>query len=235
MKKKEINPNLRRLAQLTHNPELELPTREELEEQVQETPAQLEGFIYVPSINLYVAKERTLQNSNWYKTHEELHKQGQSMPTIPQFIAFINYLRAHPSQENTRIYNDIAEVRAPWRAEWLDAKFEDRNGVWYVHYDHKMQNGQPVAQSVERLENYLAEDRTPGIDLEYWLLHATRQGLPPANTPDGGLYYWHPRNEKVAGFSAGSDRAYLYCGRYPGVLGCFSRGTRLRSRCAEKR
>jgi hypothetical protein len=28
-----------------------------------------EGFLYVPSINLYVAKERTLSHKNWFECH----------------------------------------------------------------------------------------------------------------------------------------------------------------------
>ena len=52
------------------------------------------GFIYVPSINLYVAKERSLQGLNWSNTHDELKKQNLSMPTIHQFREFLKYLRS---------------------------------------------------------------------------------------------------------------------------------------------
>ncbi|MFH1711320.1 MAG: hypothetical protein ABH840_03340, partial [Nanoarchaeota archaeon] len=50
-------------------------------EQKQETPEQddsnvqdLSGYIYVPSIKLHVAKERTLPNLTWAKTQEELKR-----------------------------------------------------------------------------------------------------------------------------------------------------------------
>ncbi|MFH1710734.1 MAG: hypothetical protein ABH840_00310, partial [Nanoarchaeota archaeon] len=46
-----------------------------------ETPEQddsnvqdLSGYIYVPSIKLHVAKERTLPNLTWAKTQEELKR-----------------------------------------------------------------------------------------------------------------------------------------------------------------
>ena len=34
-----------------------------------------EGFIYVPSIKLYFAKEKSHLGKEWYDTHRELHKQ----------------------------------------------------------------------------------------------------------------------------------------------------------------
>ena len=46
-------------------------------------------YIYIPSLNLYVAKQRTHLGLNWYKTHEALHKENLFMLTIPQFISFI--------------------------------------------------------------------------------------------------------------------------------------------------
>src|SRR3989338_4501364 len=54
---------------------------------------ELKGFIYVPSIRLYVAKEKTLYGKNWYECHEELHKKDLYMITLPQFIEFIKYLK----------------------------------------------------------------------------------------------------------------------------------------------
>jgi len=60
----------------------------------QEKAPPLEGFIYVPSTKLYFAKERTLLNHNWYDTHKKLHEQNLRMPTIPQFVEFLKYLRA---------------------------------------------------------------------------------------------------------------------------------------------
>jgi len=87
-----------------------------------ESPS-LDDFIYVPSIKLYFAKEKSHLGIDWYDTHRELLKQNLRMPTIPQFIEFLKYLRADPTSENTRVYHEITETRDTWRSEWLDARF----------------------------------------------------------------------------------------------------------------
>lgn len=102
-----------------------IPKRKEapLEEKV----TNLEGFIYVPSIKLYVAKERSLLGKNWYQAHEELHRQGLQMLTIRQFVDFILYLKQNKSNipEAERILGEILTPREPYRfgGEWLDARF----------------------------------------------------------------------------------------------------------------
>ena len=168
-----------------------------------------DNYIYVPSINLYVAKEKVLHNKDWNNTHKALQKQNQRMLTIPQFVSFINYLRNdyQDRKEAESILDEILTVRSPWRSEWLDAYFEKRNDGLYVLTDNRTNS--------EKLESYLTEDKTPGIDLDSWLDNPTKQGLPDKNIPKGKLYYWSPVNGRVAGFGAGSDRAVLYCYRDP--------------------
>ncbi|MEK6824180.1 MAG: hypothetical protein AABY06_04040, partial [Nanoarchaeota archaeon] len=41
-------------------------------------------FIYVPSINLYVAKQRTHLGKNWFDCHKELQSNNQRMLIIPE-------------------------------------------------------------------------------------------------------------------------------------------------------
>ncbi len=175
----------------------------------------MNDYIQLPS-GLYVAKERTLQNHNWYDAHKELHKQGLRMPTIPQFVEFINYLKNGYSnrQEADSILDEILTVRSPWRAEWLDAKFE-KSGQMNINYNHQVKGDNIVPQTQEKLENYLAKDKTPGIDLDDWLNNPTKQGLPSSKSKNGDLYYWYPRDGFVARFVAGSGRAILYCSWNP--------------------
>jgi hypothetical protein len=98
----------------------------------------------------------------------------------------------------------------------------------YVNYNHSYDNdGNLVVGSSEPLESCLMEDKKPGIDLNDWLDNSTSQGLPITNAKDGDLYYWFPRDERVAGFFANSGRAFLNCNRNPldsysslGVFGC---------------
>ena len=221
--KKRINPNLLKLAEMTCNPDLKMPNLEEsLEEQeISLDTSPKEGFIYVPSIGVHVAKQRSHTGLNWTDTHSQLHQEGLYMPTIPQFIAFVNYLKGDyqrlgvkEKQEAEQILDDILTVRNPWRAEWLDARFEEKGEELYVHYNHRTIKGELKSQS-EKLEGCLMENKLPGIDLEYWLNNHTKQGLPKPDNLDGDLCYWGPRNNRVARFDAYSGRVNLLCDRNP--------------------
>ena len=169
--------------------------------------------------DLLVSTERTHQGRNWNQAHELLKQEDGFMLNIRQYVDFLKMLKSgnafdgsgnkvDPSRLST-ILEDIIAVRSPWRAEWLDAKFSSEGTLrkkWHVEY-HNAQ-GNPIK---EELEDCLRSDKRPGIDLDYWLNNATNQGLPPKNNDNGSLYYWHPRNGKVAWFYAFSDRADLGC------------------------
>jgi len=215
---KRINPNLIKLAELTHNPDLKI-NENILEEKVDiETSnvPNLNDYIYVPPIKLYVAKERTLYGKNWYGAHEELHKQGLQMLTIPEFIEFIKYLKnGYQNREEARqILDEILTAREPWRAEWLDAYFKVINGELHINYNHRTINGELKPGKSELLEDCLMENKLPDIDLRYWLKNATSQGLPSENIPQGNLWYNYPGDRRIARFSANSGGASLFC------LGC---------------
>ena len=170
-----------------------------------------DGFIYVPSLELYVARERTHQGKNWYEAHEALSKEGSRMLTSREFVSFLNHLRKNPSEENTEVYNNITQVRSPWRAEWLDAYFEKRKDGLYILTKNKAH--------VEKLKGGLIKDKILGINLENWISNPTSQGLPKSNVKKGSLYYWHPRGSGVARFGADSSRADLGFDGYPSGRG----------------
>ena len=178
-----------------------------------------EGMIYIHSAGVYVAKQRTHLNEDWFQAHKSLASGGLRMPTIPEFIAYLKYLKEDPTnQEFQEIYNEITQVREPWRAEWLDADFKLVNGVLNINYNHTIQNGKLIPRNSEPLDgNTLMENRTPGISLEDWLKFPTSQGFPRKDIVKGDLYYWAPMsdNNSVARFDAVSDGAYLNCGRDP--------------------
>ncbi len=161
-------------------------------------------FIYVPSIKSYVAKEKTLHDLTWNQAHEELKKKGSRMPTIPEFIGFVNHLKQKPTPEYNKILDEILTVGNSWRAEYLDARFEEIKGEMHVHYAGKTEKLDPSTLIMKN--RYTSE-----IDIDYWLKNSTNQGLPPTNTPTGGFHYQYPKNEKVAGFGADSDRIYFCC------------------------
>lgn len=183
---------------------------------------------------LLVAMDRTHKGKNWNDTWSALRQEDALMLTPRQYVDFLNLLKSGKAYDGNgrtisssklpELFDDITKVQSPWRSEWLDAKFENKvvgkklgglmnqNSLHIVY--HKLDNGNLI-EVADPLDGCLAEDRKPGIDMNYWLSNATEQGLPPKDNQDGQLWYWHPRDGRVAGFDAGSDGAYLSCGRYP--------------------
>ena len=183
-----------------------------------------DNFIYIPEINLYVSRERTHLDKDWNETHSLLAQENLRMPTIPEFIEFLKYTRENEEE----LFKDITEVRDPWRGNWLDAKFSEKDGKMFIAYNHYIDNeGNLQARNTEILDNYLTEDRAPGIDLSDWLDNHNQFGLPTQNSKQGDLRYWSPRNGGVAWFDAYSDCADLNCDGDPscgdsslGVFAC---------------
>jgi len=175
--------------------------------------------------------ERTHQNNGWYETHEILAQEGAFMPTIRQFVDFLNLLKSGKAFDGRgksidkrkldSVLDDILTVRDPWRSEWLDADFKvlDKKlkvfgGKVVMNYEHRIVNGNlSASRKDEVMEGYLAQDKKPGIDVNDWLSRATYQGLPPQDVGEGKLWYWQPGkdNNSVAGFYAYSGRAGLFC------------------------
>ena len=160
------------------------PKQETSKEETQEreanpiTAEQRKDYVFVPSLGLYLSENRYLQNKNWNETQEILHKEGKRMPTIPEFVELLKYLRSKDGKSQVKnagkILDEVYKVAGDWRSEWLDAKFEDKKGM-YVSY-HTFDSNGKIIQKQEKLENYLAENKTPGIDLESWLDNPTKQG-----------------------------------------------------------
>ena len=120
----------------------------------------LDGFILVPSINIYVAKERTLHNNNWDKTHELLQADNKRMLMVPEFWAFVKYLKTdyQDRNEENRIFDGIFKIRTDWAGEHLDAHFENKSDGMYVNSGHEFQNGILVPKHSEKLESCLTEN-----------------------------------------------------------------------------
>ena len=197
---------------------------QKLEPIVNQSNIKEDNYIFVPSMNIYIAKQRTHLGLNWYDTHKQLHSEGLVMPTINEFREFLKYLKENPHgvpgaspSEVGRILDDILAVKDPWRAEWLDADFKVDNNELYIHYNHRTVSGRLVPQNKELVTDYLTQDKTPGIDLDSWIQNANVHGLPKPKVKKGDLYYRSPLNDNnsVARFFAYSDRVGLDCYRYP--------------------
>ncbi|MBU3906790.1 MAG: hypothetical protein KKA64_00910 [Nanoarchaeota archaeon] len=156
---------------------------------------------------------------------------GGRTANLRQFVDFLKLLKSGKafnakgdkidSKELENILNEIIQIRASWRSEWIDGDFKTKEineeNIVYLNSNHILQNGVLIPQYSEVLKDYLNLDKTPGIDFDKWIDNATEQGMPRANIKKGQLYYWAPNldNNSVSRFDANSDRADLYCYRDP--------------------
>jgi len=177
-------------------------------------------FIYVPSINIYVAKQKTHLGKNWFDCHKEFQKNKKKMLTVPEFIEFLKYLKSQPNnQEYQKIYREITEVRGPWRVELLDASFKVKNEKLYINYYHSFnERGYLIPKSSKILnKNTLMHDDSEGISLEDWLENPTKQGFPRKKIKPGEMYYRYPKddNNSIVRFEASRWGVGLECDNSP--------------------
>src|SRR3989344_1391584 len=168
--------------------------REQLKKASESLKSALPDYIYIPSINLYIAKQRTLQGKRWTDAHVELQSQNLRMPTIPEFIAFVKYLKqGYPNRaEADSILDDILTVRSQYRGGWLDADFKVINKILRINYNHKAVNGILKPMNSEPLEACLMKDCK--VDLASF----NRQGLPTKAGNDFSYWFPRPDNNSVA-------------------------------------
>lgn len=182
--------------------------KQEPQQPVQTNTPNLDGFEYVPSIGLYVSKQKELHNKDWNESRTELHSRGDRMPTPYEFVEFIKHLRGRNTDEARGVLDEIYKVEGNWRSEWLDARFGSGVMKYHIFGDGR------IEEKEHNLAGVLIESKTPGINLDAWL-NENEFGLPKSNVGDGQLYYWKPVNGRVAGFDADSNRVYLDCDRNP--------------------
>ena len=114
-----------------------------------------------------------------------------------------------PNQVLQRVFNEIVEVRNPYRAEWFDADFKVVKGVLHINYDHQLgAKGVLTPRFSEPLEAYL-----DGSGVKVSLSEFNRQGLATKKNDRGEILYWKPLpdNDSVARFSADSYGTVLSC------------------------
>ena len=172
-------------------------------------------YLHVPSIGLDVVRERSLFNHNFQESQDSLHSEKSKILTPYEFTEFLKEAKTNAQE----VYQEITEIKNPWRAEWLDAKFEMKGEDMYVNYHAFDSNGNIVEKTEILDKETLMKNKSPGISIDSWLENPTAQGLPKKSTKDGSLYYWNPRDGKVAGFLVNGNRANLFCNWNPSNQG----------------
>ncbi|MDP1695976.1 MAG: hypothetical protein Q8L29_03620 [archaeon] len=178
-----------------------------------------------------VSMERRHFNKDWISAHAALYSDDEYMLTIRQFADFLALLKTGKAfdgagsqvdpQRIEGILDEILTVRNPWRSEWLDAKFENKGGILglgsklHINYDHRFLSGVNSGLSHQYSEEVDCLMTDKQIDISDWLNNANEHGLPTKNTSGGQIYYYYPRNGRVAWFLAYSGWAYLDCDRDP--------------------
>ena len=172
-------------------------------------------YLFMPAHNLYIAKQKLHFGNDWYQSHEQLHKEDARMLTLREFIDFLIMLRLGNAQDGLgnlvsgqevqSIYDEITTVRDPWRSEWIDAYFtkQPNADTFNINYSHRTINGQLQPQKTEPLEQRLLKNCK--VDIQGF----NRQGMPTKKGND--FNYWHPQDNRVAGFGADSGRAGFGC------------------------
>lgn len=206
----------RRIKREKRRKEQEVRVDEDGQEEI--SRQELTDFIYVPSIEKQVYPERVLTDKSYNEAQEQIPDltiegidRNFSILTPYQFREFLKHLRDSGEREYQELFNEITEVRDPWRANWLNAKFEEKQDGLYMISKNVLVDGEYKTEK-QRLDDVLMKDKTPGINLNELLDSDKKHGLPPADISDGDLDYWHPRENNFARFVAYSVRADLDCG-----------------------
>ena len=111
-KMKRINPNLIKLAERTFDPSYKPSSIEEKVEEKEETEVEeMEGHIYVPSIKLYVAEERSHLGKDWFDAHKGLQEQELRMLTLPEYVAFLKHLKENIKTMGAYIKKGIEKIK----------------------------------------------------------------------------------------------------------------------------
>ncbi len=165
--------------------------------------------------------EDYIVNINWNESHNLLKELNSFMLNPKLFAEFLKLLKSGNafdgnkdkvnSNELEKILNGIIELRNPCRAEWLDHKYFKSSNKLQVTY-HKFDSSGKLIEFTEKLDpDTLLKYILSEIILEDWINNTTSQGLPKSNVQKGDLYYWRPREGRVAGFDANAGRADLDC------------------------
>ena len=209
---KSRNPsNYLLLPQTEEHPDLLVPLNRlaygpEVEAVAKELKLNLRNNIqgYIGNINFEQANALCLSLDGFMNTPSYL---AETLRILNSGKAFDGAGRKLQNPE--KAFKDITGQKNPWRSEWLKHIYSKKDNQLQVTY-HKFDSSEHLIQVTEPLdEDTLTKDKK--ISLEDWVNNPTSQGLPKNSVKDGSLYYWQPKEGRVAGFIAYAGRAGLYC------------------------
>ena len=194
---------------------------------VQQQERSLDSYVILPESSrrgqeypaLLVSQDKDHFSKNWYQAHRSLAKEGSFMLNPRQFFDFVLALdsgkriyngngKLVDSSIKTRILDEIMAKKEPWKGEWLDAYFVEKEGKLYIQSSHtKLADGRLVPMTSEPLEKCLMTNCYTD------LRNINRQGLPIKESKKHEIYFWHPANGRVSWFGVNSVRAGLVCDR----------------------
>ncbi len=168
--------------------------------------------LYMPEVPLFMQHFRNVVEA--YKSNGKKHLFDSAGNPISEDELKDIYL--HLTKDHIAAYeSESGNLRGAWT--WLDAKFENDEGngmkILSRHRTFKDSSGEKVLkpEKIEALEACLMEDSY--IDFN----NLNSQGLPTRKSQNQeykqgeNIYYWNPKNGRVAGFSASSGGADLSC------------------------
>ena len=168
-----------------------------------------DNFVFVPSVGLYVTKEKVLLGENRIDAQKILHPNNKKMLAPFEFKEFLKYAK----QNYKEVYDKITKQGDSYRAEWIDGSFRLGGKSFFIDYHSFDEEGNVISKSEILDADTLMKDMSPGISLEGWLEDSTKQGLPRDTIKWGDLHYWSPMGgyDSAIGFVAHSSGVGLSC------------------------
>lgn len=186
----------------------------------------LDSYIILPETkyhpDILVSQARTHQYKDWYQTHKALHQEHSFMLQPKEFIDFTLRLELerrlydgngkliNPNLRNS-LLDDILAKREPDRAEWLDARFLEVDGMMYMLSNHRTVGEDLIHLRAEPFGRDI--NQSCYVDLSNF----NRQGLPIKRSRNQeykqgrNIYFCPPVIDSVAGSIAGSGGVRLGC------------------------
>ncbi len=145
----------------------------------------------------------------WEESHVLLDMLGSFMLNLRQEIDLVKHLKSGKVYDgNGRKISDgkrkaiLHDIIASGNKEWVDVRFgENSRGKLTYNSMHVVERNYGSMRAIYKgvlcrlslpLEKCLTNMAVKGVNLNYWLAHATTHGLPPENTPKGRFPYLSP-------------------------------------------